>query len=118
MGFLSKNLPAPVFRFLKRAINPPNPPQDKTKQYTDLLVVLEISRDVMDSSLQLLRNLVRQFHDIVPEIIRCEMHGHLIEGQDYTVHLLYDNAQSSPPKLKLKKSTASDSRMQTICGIL
>ncbi|KAL9028958.1 MAG: hypothetical protein Q9196_002747 [Gyalolechia fulgens] len=59
MGMLSRVLPAPVFRFLKKAINPPKAPEDKSKQYTDLLVMLEISRDAMDSSLQLLRSLVR-----------------------------------------------------------
>lgn len=42
----------------------------------------------MDSSLRLLKDFVRQIHDNVPEVTRCEMHGHLIEGQDYTVHLL------------------------------
>ncbi|KAL8942528.1 MAG: hypothetical protein Q9211_001353 [Gyalolechia sp. 1 TL-2023] len=88
MGMLSRVLPAPVFRFLKKAINPPKAPEDKSKQYTDLLVMLEISRDAMDSSLQLLRSLVRSFHDSLPDMIRCEMHAHLIEGQDCTVHLL------------------------------
>ncbi|KAL9000369.1 MAG: hypothetical protein Q9188_005678 [Gyalolechia gomerana] len=97
MGMLSRILPAPVFRFLKKTINPPKAPQDKSKQYTDLLVILEISRDVMDSSLELLRSLVRSFHDSLPDMIRCEMHAHLIEGQDCTVHLLlrFTNRESA-----------------------
>lgn len=109
MGMLSRILPAPVFRFLKKTINPPKAPQDKSKQYTDLLVILEISRDVMDSSLELLRSLVRSFHDSLPDMIRCEMHAHLIEGQDCTVHLLYESSRSILQGPKLRDVTAFDS---------
>ncbi|KAL8936263.1 MAG: hypothetical protein Q9216_005025 [Gyalolechia sp. 2 TL-2023] len=88
MGMLFRVLPVPVFRFLKKTINPPKAPEDKYQNYTDLLVILEISRDVMDSSLQLLRSLVRSFNESLPGMIRCDMHAHLMEGQDCTVHLL------------------------------
>lgn len=92
MGALARILPRPIYRYLQKTVNPPKKPQDKSKQYTDVLVILQISRDVMDSSLGLLKRLVRSFHENLPDMIRCEMHAHLIKGEDCMVHLSYDDS--------------------------
>ncbi|KAL9600320.1 MAG: hypothetical protein Q9219_003270 [cf. Caloplaca sp. 3 TL-2023] len=75
MGWLSKTLPAPVYRSFKKFVNPPKPPQDKSKEYSDLYVRLEIPRGVLESSLEQLQDLVRSFHEEVPEIIRVRFNN-------------------------------------------
>ncbi|KAL8830998.1 MAG: hypothetical protein Q9170_005483 [Blastenia crenularia] len=88
MGVLRKVLPDRIYRFLQKAINPPKFPKGKSKRFTRLFTTLQISQDVLNSSLKVLKDLVGSLHDNVPDIIRCELHINIVKGAGSVVHIL------------------------------
>ncbi|KAL8735177.1 MAG: hypothetical protein Q9166_001053 [cf. Caloplaca sp. 2 TL-2023] len=87
MGVLKKILPDRAYRYLKDIINPPKPPQDKSLRFTDMLVIIEVSRTEPELACKLLKDVVHSNHDKCPEILRCEMHTFFDKHSKLTAHL-------------------------------
>ncbi|KAI4246437.1 MAG: hypothetical protein L6R42_009905 [Xanthoria sp. 1 TBL-2021] len=71
MGVLSKILPNPTFKYLQRAIDPPQPQPEKLLHYSDTLVILKVPQDGSECAFQLLHDFVNSVHDSCPDILRA-----------------------------------------------
>lgn len=87
MGVLSKILPNPAFKYLQRAINPPQSQQEKLLRYSDTLVILKVPQDGSKCAFQLLHDFVSSVHDSCPDIIRCEMYGYISKHTNTKIHI-------------------------------
>lgn len=92
MGFLARILPKPVSRYLRKALDVPNHPRDKSLDYFDSLIILQLSRHDFGGlqlgwSLQHLQNLTRSLFDNCAQVLRCEVHGYAYKDEDYVVHI-------------------------------
>ncbi|KAL8702604.1 MAG: hypothetical protein Q9201_004236 [Fulgogasparrea decipioides] len=106
MSFLNQVLPNPVIRYLRDTIGVPEP-RDKSLDYVDTLVVLQVPRKEFgrfgfDLSLQYLKELVRSLYDNCEAILRCEMYRYGWVNEDYVVHLnIRFDSESSAQNLTL-----------------
>ena len=89
MGVLSKILPDPAFRYLRRTLNPPKAQQDPILHYSDTLIILKVPKDEPGFAFRLLQDFVSSVHNSCPEVLRCEMHLFVSEHMEFAIHISY-----------------------------